>query len=275
MSQHNAIRNAFIENYGIYNRIQDHLMLLGNRDNLAEINAVLILYVQRTAKNRPGTDNKYSEYYYSEVSYLSERFNTDTKKIRRRPDFFLSLENVRNLSEYHEFITIRPKDMELMYIYLLPYFESVVANFDTIYETRANDKLYVNEEKSLMIDIGYKPIVFKCGINKNFTDDLVPTIDMFLNGNPKNKVSMNFDQVYNFMHFIRRFNCYTYMNTMLNFIGRPPAGTNMIDMTYGQQFNVVIPNTFTDPSKNRLAPVPETRTVIKSYFNTHKGNNEE
>jgi hypothetical protein len=90
---------------------------------------------------------------------------------------------------------------------------------------------------------------------------------MYLNGKPDNKVSMNFDQVYSFMYFIRRFNFFDYMAAMMNYIGKPPVGTNLIDMTYGQAYNQVVPGTFSDPSKNRLLPeIPQPKERVKGYF---------
>lgn len=257
-------RDDFITEFGLYSRIQDRLLLMGNYENIVVLNANLILYTEDKKRNK-------TNYYYTEIGYYSEKFGNETKKIKRDPDMFLSLENTSPIGSYREFITIRPKDLEFMYLHLIPYFEEVIREFDTIFQTR-DGKLYVTEKaRSIMVDIGTKSLVFRPGINKTFTEEFKPTLEMFMNAKEDNKVSLSFDQVYGFMYIIRRFNLYEYAAAMMNYIGRPPANTNLINMVDQQDYNQVNISTFSNPSKRRFIAGTEPREAKKSFFLKNDG----
>ena len=251
-------REFFIDEFGLYNKIQDNLMVLGNYENSASISSILSFYI----KNRKKNDY---DYYYSEVQYFSESLHAETKKIKRNYDCYLLLENTKPIGTYRETIVLRGKDLELLYLTLLPKFENIIGDFDNIYQMRG-DKLIIDKViKPFMVEVSYKKnLIFQPGINKTFTEELKPTIDMFLNGNTDNKISMSFDQVYDFMYLIRRFNLYSYAATMLNFIGRPPVGTNLIDMVDQTNYNQVEARTFTDSKKRRF--IEGTEKKKESYF---------
>lgn len=258
-------RDDFINEFGLYSRIQDHLMFLGNYDNMVAISVILILY----QKNRK---RESYDYFHSEVQYFSETMCCETRKIKRSNDCYILMENARPIGTYREVVTLRAKDLELMYLTLLPKFEYIIANFDKIYQGVGDKMQVTNFIKPFMIEIGMKSLIFQPGINKTFTDELAPTIDMFMNGNESNKISMSFNQVYSFMYLIRRFNLFEYAANMMNYLGRPPAGTNLIDMVDSRNYNQVEAIQFSDPTKRRFIGGTERK---KSYFSTHDGNKNE
>lgn len=250
-------RESFIDEFGIYNRIQDTLMFLGNNENMVCISSILSYYIKNKKKE------KY-DYFYSEVQYFSENMNCETKKIRRNYDCYLMMENVRPIGTYRETIILRGKDLELLYTTLLPKFEFIISNFDKIYQGVDNKMRVTDFIKPFMIEIGIKSLIFQPGINKTFTEELKPSIEMYLNGNKDNKICMSFDQVYGFMYLIRRFNLYSYAASMLNFIGRPPMGTNLIDMVDRQNYNQVEATQFIESGKHRL--IGESDKDRENYF---------
>jgi hypothetical protein len=182
------------------------------------------------------------------------------------------MENARHIGTYREVVTLRAKDLELMYLTLLPKFEYIIANFDKIYQGVGDKMQVTNFIKPFMIEIGTKSLIFQPGINKTFTDELAPTVDMFMNGNESNRISMSFNQVYSFMYLIRRFNLFEYAATMMNYLGRSPAGTNMIDMVDSRNYNQVEATAFNDPNKRRFIGDSDRK---KSYFMTHDGSKNE
>ena len=255
-------RDDFINEFGLYSRIQDHLMFLGNNENMVVVSVILILY----QKNRK-RDNY--EYFHSEVQYFSETMLCETRKIKRNNDCYILMENARPIGTYREVVTLRAKDLELMYLTLLPKFEYIIANFDKIYQGIGDKMQVTNFVKPFMIEIGNKSLIFQPGINKTFTDELAPAIDMFMNGKEENRVSMSFNQVYSFMYLIRRFNIFEYSANMMNYLGRPPAGTNLIDMVDNRNYNQVEAMNFSDPTKRRF--IGEDRDRKMSYFMTNDG----
>ena len=241
-----AIRDRFMNRFGMYSKMQDQLMLLGNSDNLVSLSITLNLY-----SINPKTKN--TSYYYQEVQYVSERLNQETRKIRRNYDVYLQLENVKPIGNYREFIIMRGKDIEFCRWNLIPKFKELIENFDEIYQKTDSGKLQVTDYmKPFMIDIGQKCLVFRPGINKSFTEELVPTVDIFLNAKENNKVSMTFEQMYGLIYILRTIDIYTYASNMLAFLQRPPATTNLIDMTTNQEYNEIANIPKEDPTKRRF-----------------------
>ena len=249
-------RNDFINDFAMYSKIQDPLLWLGSSDNPVLLSASLNLYNQSLKTHQV-------EYYYREFQYVSEKLNQETRKIKRDYDAYLQLENVRPIGTYREFIPMKGKDIEFCRYNLIPKFEEVIRDFDKIYQVREN-KVYVQETTPFMVDLGSKYLVFKPGLMSSFTEDIKPCIDMFMNGNDNNCVHINFDQLYGFMYIIRTFDLYNYAANMLSYLGRPPATTNIIDRTTGQEANQMNRVDMTvDPRKRRV--VGEEKK--KSYFN--------
>ena len=255
-------RDDFINEYGLYSRIQDHILFLGNGENAVTISCIVLLYVNNKKRNN-------FDYFHTEIQYFSENMCCETRKIRRNFESYLLMDNTKPIGGYRDSIVFKAKDLELMYLTLLPKFEYVITNFDKIYQG-VGDKVQVTDFiKPFMIEIGNgKSLIFRPGINKVFTEELVPTIDMYINGNQDNKVSMSFNQVYSFMYFIRRFNLFDYTSNMVNYISRPPAGTNLINMVDNRNYNQVEAMNFSDPTKRRFIG-DNNKIRNRSYFDTH------
>lgn len=221
-------QQRFMQQFGMYNKVQDRIMMMGNN---AFLNMNLMLYSDSEKYGR--------RYYYKEFKYVSEKAGGEVKKLLREYDAYMSLENIKPVNNIKEFIVIRGRDLELMRMALLPKLESIIQNFDTIYEMRGK-KMYISDSiKPFQIDVNNKPLIFLPGIRKMYTEELLPCVDVYLNGNPENVVSMSFNQVYEFMYIVRTFQIQLYAASMLAYLGRPMPGTNMINMTDGQAYDQV------------------------------------
>lgn len=223
-------QSRFNQQYGIYTKLQDKLMYLGRN---AILNMNTMLYSDSEKYGR--------RYYYKEIQYASEKAGCEVKKIVRDFDAYLSIENIKPVNGVKEFITIRARDLELMRYFLIPKFEDIIKNFNKIYEMR-DKKMYVNKITPFEVDVGpggRKPLIFVPGIHKTYTEDLEPCIDMYINGNHDNIASLSFNQVYEFMYLIRTFQIHLYASTMLSYMGRPPVGTNLINMSDGMIYSSV------------------------------------
>lgn len=218
--------NRYMEQFGMYSKVQDNLFILGN-NVIVKMN--LILY---------SNSEKYGRrYYYKEVQYVSKEAGAQTKKILREYDAYVSMENMKPVDNIKEFIIIRGKDIELMRMFLLPRLEELILKSNEIYQVRGN-KLYVSDKfKPIECEVGLsKSLIFVPGIHKSYTEEVSPCLNMYLNGST-NMVSLSFNQVYEFMYFIRTFQIHLYGSSMLSYIGRPIMGTNLYDMTDGQLNN--------------------------------------
>ena len=74
-------------------------------------------------------------------------------------------------------------------------------------------------------------------MRKLYNDEMLPCIDLYLNSSSDNVVSLSFPQLYEFMYLIRTFQIHQYAVAMLNYLGRPPAGTNLYDATEMQEYD--------------------------------------
>lgn len=220
-------QSRFMNQIGVYNKIQDRLMYLGNN---AILNMVIMLYSDNEKYGR--------RYYYREVRYNSSSTNIPIKKITRDFDAYLTLENLKPVNNIKEFMIIRGRDLELMRMFLLPKLEYIIQNFDSIFEMRKG-KMYVTDKvKPFAVDIGStKSLLFVPGMRKMYNDDMQPCVDLYLNSSSDNMVSLSFPQLYEFMYLIRTFQIHQYAVAMLNYLGRPPAGTNLFDVTEMQDYD--------------------------------------
>ena len=242
--------------FGLYSKIQDQLMILGNNQNIVSLSVSVVLLSSRNNRN---------EYYYKEFQYISEKLNCETRKIRREFDCFLHLENIKPMGDYREYIVIRAKDLELCRLYLLPKLENLIRNFDQIYQTRGNKIYITNYIPPFMIEVGSKSLLFQPGLNKTFTDELRPVVDMFMNSRKDNQVSISFDQLYGLMYILRTFDLYGYASSMLSYMGRPPTETNLINLTGLQERDYVTEQVPIPIDAGKRRVIGEDRKS-KSYF---------
>ena len=237
---------------GIYDKIQDKLMFLG-ANAILNINLLLYSYSEKYGR----------QYYYREMQYISEKAGKPVRKISRDYDIYLSIENIKPINGYKEFIAIRAKDIEFMRMTLLPRLKSIIEHFDEVYQNRGN-KLYVSDTiKPFEIDMGTKILIFAPGLYKSYNEEVTPCIDIFLNGSKDNVVNMSFNKVYELMYLIESIQLHNYAASMLSYLGRPPMETNMIDMTHLQEPIFVEEN---EPIRQNQAK-PFYR---QSYFNKKK-----
>ena len=217
---------TFVNQYSIYNRIQDRLIILGTarQSALIKVNCDITTYNKDTGSPR---------FFHNEAQYISSKGNgSDIRRtLTRDINCYLSLENASPVGEYREYIIIRGRDLELMRIKLIPKFEEVINNFDSIYQKREDGKIYVNNFlNSFMVELGNnKSLLFQPGLYKSYNEDILPCLEMYMNSNRNNMIPLFFEQMYELMYLIRTFQIYTYASTMLAYFSRPPAGTNLID----------------------------------------------
>lgn len=248
-------QDYFNSHFGLYSKIQDHLMYIGNYENLVSLNITLNMYNKKLENNN---------YYYKEIQYVSNKLNAETRKIRRDYDIYLSLENTRPIGTYREYIMIRGKDIEFFRMNLLPRLEEIINRFDEIYMQSEFGKLIVTDAiKPFELTVGNKTLMFSPGISSN-GEESYPVVDMYMNSNRDNIVAMNFDQIYGFMYIIRTIDLYNYASSMLAYIQRPPSTTNLIDITMDQDPLEPIP--IEDPSKRRFVGDSTKGTSKISYF---------
>ena len=224
-----------VSEYLLYSRLQDTLMTLGTN---AVVKVIANLYYEKKNNTR--------DYYKNEVQYISKSGKL-ARKVMRRIDGALMIENMRPVGSKKEVIIIRAGDIELMRVILLPWFERVIHEFNDIYALR-DGKLYIEKEvNAIEIVLGQSKIWFKPGILSNsITQEVAPCMDLYLN-DPENISKIPYDSIYSFMHIIRLLQLHQYIATMLASHEQSIMGLNMYDITQSQALNLIDEYKYEEP----------------------------
>ena len=247
-----------MEDIQYFSKIQDQLLYLGNPKYNS---AILSVVVSLMSTNYQGDVN----YFYHEIVYPSSKMNTITTKVKRTFNTYLALENVKPLNDnYKEYIVIKGRDLEILRAVFVPYVEAVFGSqFNQIFKYNAQNKLMIDTFKPRAVnDIGgSKYIQFAPGMFFNSQEDeFQPGLELTLN-NPANMVVISVSQAFELIYIIRTLDLYTYGANMVNFIGRPPIGTNRLILESNG-----IERPIQEPKQDEPKRVIEKKKVI-SYFN--------
>lgn len=229
-----------VAEYLLYTRLQDTLMTMGT-------NAILKLTVNLYQDKK----NVGREYYRNEVQYFDKKGNL-SRKVVRKIDGVLMLENMKPFAGKKEYIVIRSSELELMRIILLPYLENIIKDFNNIYQV-ANGKLHiVKEQAAIELSMpGDAKLWFKPGIYSNtYNDDVTPCMDMFINS-PDNISKIPYDSIYAFMHILRNFQLHQYIATVLAAYEQSIMGLNLYDVTQDQNLSDIKKYVYQEPEHIR------------------------
>lgn len=214
-----------VSEYLLYSRLQDTIMTLGT-NALLKVN--VNLYNEKKTNPR--------EYYRGEVQYIN-RNGKLSRKVTRKIEGVLLIENMKAFNGKKEIVAIRPGDLELMRIVLLPWLENILKEFNNIYSLQ-DGKLYVVKEiPAIEIALGPSKIWFKPGIYSNtYTEEISPCLNLSIN-DPDNISKIPYDSVYALIHIIRLFQIHQYAATMIASFDQSNIGLNLYDITQGKVIN--------------------------------------
>lgn len=245
----NQQQERLIQEFSMYTKIQDRLMLIGH-NGIMHMNTILY-----------STSEKYGRrYYYKETQYI-DKSGIPVRKICRDHDAYLSIENIKPTEKnYKEFICLRGKDIEYFNLMIRPYILSILQNeSNEFFEEKEKDKWICNSDKAITYDIGTKLIIFKPEVSYITETYTIPSIALYMN-DLDNKNVLYLNQIYEFLYIMRNINIFEYASSMLAYIGRPMMGTNMFDMSSTQ----IDTEQVAEVLNNK--PIPVVNKHKKSYF---------
>lgn len=232
------VNEQVVKEYLLYSRLQDVLMTLGT-------NAILKVNVNLYQDRR----NNSREYYRGEVQYLNKSGKL-SRKVIRKIDAVLLIENMKPFNKKKEVIAVRAGDIELMRLLLLPWLEDIVKDLGSVYAFKDEKLCIIKELPAMEISLGTSKIWFKPGIFSNtYTNEVNPCLDLCLN-DPDNISKIPYESVSAFMGILRLFQLHQYAATMLaSFENNQTMGLNLYDMTQSQNLNSIDQYVYDEPTE--------------------------
>ena len=179
------------------------------------------------------TLNKYSDKYgrqnyHKEIGYMKN--NDVSINISREFDYFLSIETVRKNKEtgMKDSIMIRNTDIYFLCFKL----EEVYKQVSLVFAKDDQGRIFIPKKPNpIVVNLcGNKYIEFEPMVKELDNGSQVIGVNIYL-GSDSVFFFMNINMFLSFKYCIENFNMYQSAQLMLNYLGRPTNGTNMVDMT--------------------------------------------
>lgn len=180
-------------------------------------------------------DNGYRKSFYQEYQYESNKYKDQRNLItvKRQYDYFLSIENIKEIDGIKEYIIIGVSDF--------PYFRQKILEASrwlsdsNLYRYKENNIIMVGSVKPIVINfmawnktITLEPIVMKNEQNINCAG-----IRMTLGKNKENFCDISVDRYMGFAYIIESFNMHLVATNMLTFMQKPEnISVNHITTSY-------------------------------------------
>lgn len=221
------LNEQHVSEYLLYSRLQDTIMTLGT-NALLKVN--VNLYNEKKTNPR--------EYYRNEIQYVNRNGNL-SRKVTRKIEAVLLIENMKAFNGKKEVVAVRPGDLELMRIVLLPWLENILKEFNEIYSLH-DGKLYIEKDiPAIEIALGPSKIWFKPGIYSNtYSDEISPCLNLSIN-DPDNVSKIPYDSVYALIHIIRLFQIQQYAATMIASFDQNMMSLNLYDIVKSTTINPI------------------------------------
>lgn len=249
--------------YDDYDKISDDLMVIGY-NTIVRFNVILSKALKDGRRF----------HFHQEYEYKSNKYTNVDKLVtlRRRFDFYISIENIKSENGIKEFIQIRMKDI----LYLR-------ARLDEIYRwfiDLSSDIFAYNKNNELMLYKKVNPVIIELSLNKYLKIEPVVVrystgdtmgVRMFLSSD-NNYVDVDVDRLMGFIYLINTINMYESAQLMINYIQRPEYGYNRTDFeNYNNTVEAQEVEGFTENKNNNVKRVIESKNKQKSFFDKIDG----
>lgn len=213
--------NPFI--YEQYDKISDLVCYLG-RNAVVKFTVVLSKY----------KDDYGRQFFHKEFEYNSKNFDKPLITIKREYEYFLSIENLKvdELSGRKEFIKIGVEEFML--------FKQALINASKWFTDQEYRDLFIIHKNELIMGMKVPPIELPyLPMGKYITleptiytyhEECSPGVRITLNHN-SNFVDLYLNRFMGLVYTISSFNMYLAAQSMLNYIGRPEFGYNLVSFT--------------------------------------------
>ena len=192
-------------------------------------NVVLRIVVILTDKTMNNTDI----FVHREVEYSSSKFDRKMKNISLTPSYFLTIENVKPNPNNGEkaYIIISQDDRPIVVRALKHAYDEYNKNFSKIYAKRKGMLIkYGSTDPIEVTDLSLgKYLLINYDIVENKNGETFPGFRINLSSQT-NYIVLSEKRFVAFLECLDKMDMFSYAMSLLNYVGRPELGTNLIDM---------------------------------------------
>lgn len=229
-----------------YDKLSDDVLYLGSK---------LYLRMNVSLSSKQDPDMRY--HFHKEYSYDSKYSKTQLMSMKRSFDYYLSFDK----TDLRNIVIIRPQDMIVL--------QRALAKVVLWFEDKEKNAFYVRSKK--LIVKRQQPILVE-GLAMNGYIEFQPIVILSENDNKQTPglrltlgkedcfADITIDKFYGLLYTINTIHMYEAAQNLLNYLGRPDFGTNLVEMEFVDVNKKE--DTITGAKENRTIPNQKP----KSFF---------
>ena len=195
-----------------YDKISDDLCWLGNK-------CIVRMVVKLANKNKDGDRNHFHREYKYPSTYNNKR---EVLTIRRSFDYYISIDNL----DSKDSILITIRDILLLRAQINEVYKWF---YDRTFALKNNKMIILEKKKPLVVEglIGGKYLMFEPIIHTDWEEKQSKGVRITL-GNPEVFTDVPVNVFVGFMYLINSIDMYGSAQNLINYIGHPDFGTNLL-----------------------------------------------
>ena len=201
-----------------YDKISDDLCWLGNR-------CIVRMVVKLATKNKEGNRYHFHREFKYNTTYNDKR---EAITIRRSFEYYISIDSL----EYKDSIMITTRDILLLRMQINEVFKWF---YDNTFALKKDKMVILNNKQPIMVEglVGGKYLMFEPIVYTDWEDKQSKGIRITL-GNKESFTDVPVNVFAGFMYIINSIDMFTAAQNMINYIGHPDFGTNLLTFEKSQ-----------------------------------------
>jgi hypothetical protein len=204
------------------------------------------------------SEKKGRSYFHTEIQYKNTKFDEVVINIKRKFDSYLSIENVVPENGYKVFVMIRAEDLIETRNFFLEAYKTLKGRRDEIYKIAGSRSRVMEDAVFVLDDLPQgATLVLKPCIIRSIEKGHMPGVKMYINSK-ETAFEFPLKKLSGLAEYIGNSDLFLYAQNAMTYVGRPPMGTNLIDLAKNE------PKEEVKGVKGRKIPGPKTSS--DSFF---------
>ena len=227
--------------YENYQKIQDQMCVI-TKNLVLNFNTILFSWSEKKGRS----------YFHTEIQYRNTKFDEVVINIKRKFDSYLSIENIVPENGYKAFVMIRAEDLIESRNFFLEAYKTLKGRREEIYRIDGSRSRVMEDAVFVLDDLPQgATLVLKPCIIRTLERGHLPGVKLFINSK---EMSFEFPlkKLAGLAEYIGNSDLFLYAQNAMTYVGRPPMGTNLIDLAKNEA------NEEVKGVKGRRLPGPKT-----------------